>query len=62
MTKYYGTITMTISGWFRADGIEELLDDPVMCATNCSMDIEIVEMDEEVDGKLVKLLDKPEKK
>ena len=45
-----------------ADGIEELLDDPVMRATDCSMDIEIVEMDEEVDGKLVKLLDKPERK
>lgn len=58
MAKYYGTITMTITGWFKADGTEELLDDPVMCATDCSILTEIVDIDEEVDGKLIKPIDK----
>ena len=28
MPKYYGTVTITLSGWFEADGIEEIQDDP----------------------------------
>lgn len=62
MAKYYGTITMTITGWFRADGTDELLDDPIMCASNCTIETEIVDIEEQVDGKLIKLFDKPQTK
>ena len=51
--KYYGTVTMTLSGWFEADGIEEILDDPMRYACNTTIETEIVDMEEEdeADGE-----------
>ena len=45
--KYYGTVTITLSGWFEADGIAEIKDDPMRCATNCTIETEIVDIEEE---------------
>lgn len=51
MPNYYGTVTITLSGWFEADGIEEIQDDPMRCTTNCTIETEIVDMEEEeADG------------
>jgi hypothetical protein len=50
MPKYYGTVTITLSGWFEADGIEEIQDDPMRYACNASIETEIVDMEEDVDG------------
>ena len=49
MPKYYGTVTITLSGWFDADGIEEIQDDPMRYASNCTIETEIVDMDIEED-------------
>ena len=50
--KYYGTVTITLSGWFEADGIEEIQDDPMRCTTNCTIETEIVDMEEDdADGE-----------
>lgn len=46
MPKYYGTITITLDGIFEADGIEEIQDDPEGCVRNCTIETEIVCMDE----------------
>ena len=50
MNKYFGTVMITIHGWFKADGEEELLDYPLTCASNVTVETEIVDMAEEVDG------------
>ena len=54
--KYFGTVTITLHGWFDADGEEEILDDALACASYCFMvrglvglevdEIEEVERDE----------------
>lgn len=49
MNKYFGTVMITIHGWFDADGEEEILDNPLVCASNCTIETEIVDMAEEVD-------------
>ena len=46
MPKYYGTVTSTLSGWFEADGIAEIQDDPMRYASNCTIETEIVDMEE----------------
>ena len=51
MAEYYGTVAITLSGWFKADRIEEIQDDPIRCATNCTIETEIVDMEEEADGE-----------
>ena len=50
MNKYFGTVMITIHGWFDADGEEEILDNPLVCASNCTIETEIVDLAEEVDG------------
>ena len=51
--KYYGTVTITLSGWFEADGIAEIQSAPMTCATNCTIETEAVYMKEvEADGGL----------
>lgn len=49
--KYYGTVTVTYEGWFEADGIEEIKDNPERCIYNCTIETEVVDMEEgEPDG------------
>ena len=49
--KYFGTVMITLHGWFDADGEEEILDDPLTCASNVTIETEIVDMaEEEADG------------
>ena len=51
MNKYFGTVMITLHGWFMADGEEEILDDPLTCASNCTIETEIVDLEEEeADG------------
>ena len=50
MNKYFGTVMITLHGWFMADGEEEILDDPLTCASNVTIETEIVDMAEEADG------------
>lgn len=45
--KYFGTVTITLHGWFEADGEEEILDDALSCASNVSIETEIVDLEEE---------------
>ena len=47
MNKYFGTIMITLHGWFMADGEEEILDDALTCASNVTIETEIVDMEEE---------------
>ena len=47
--KYFGTVMITLHGWFDADGEEEILDDPLTCASNVTIETEIVDMAEEID-------------
>ena len=50
MNKYFGTVMITIHGWFKADGEEEVLDYPLTCASNVTVETEIVDMaEEEID-------------
>ncbi len=50
MNKYFGTVMITIHGWFMADGEEEILDDALTCASNVTIETEIVDMaEEEID-------------
>ena len=50
MNKYFGTVMITIHGWFDADGEEEILDDALTCASNVTIETEIVDMaEEEID-------------
>ena len=51
MNKYFGTVMITLHGWFTADGEEEILDDALACASNVTIETEIVDMAEEVDGE-----------
>ena len=48
--KYFGTVMITLHGWFEADGEEEILDDALACASNCSIETEVIDMEEEPDG------------
>ena len=49
--KYFGTVMITLHGWFDADGEEEILDEPLNCASNVTIETEIVDMaEEEIDG------------
>lgn len=52
MNKYFGTVIITIHGWFDADGEEEILDNPLVCTSNATIETEIVDMaeEEEPDG------------
>lgn len=48
--KYFGTVMITLHGWFDADGEEEILDEPLDCASNVTIETEIVDMaEEEID-------------
>ena len=48
--KYFGTVIITLQGLFDADGEEEILDNPLICASNCTIETEIVDLEEEADG------------
>lgn len=48
--KYFGTVMITIHGWFDADGEEEILDNPLIRASNVTIETEIVDMAEQADG------------
>ena len=45
--KYFGTVTITLHGWFDADGEEEILEDALSCASNVTIETEIVDLEEE---------------
>ena len=45
--KYFGTVTITLHGWFDADGEEEILGDALACASNVRIETEIVDLEEE---------------
>ena len=47
--KYFGTVMITLHGWFEADGEEEILEDALSCASNVTIETEIVDL-EEADG------------
>ena len=47
MNKYFGTVTITIHGWFDADAEEEILADALSCASNVPIETEIVDIEEE---------------
>ena len=47
MKKYFGTVMITVHGLFDADGEEEILDDALACASNCTIETEIVDLEEE---------------
>ena len=49
MNKYFGTVMITIHGWFDADGEEEILDDALTCASNVTIETEIVDLAEEIE-------------
>lgn len=44
MPRYYGTVKITLNGYFEADGIEEILDEPMECGYNVSIETEIIDM------------------
>ena len=46
MNKYFGTVMITIHGLFMAGGEEEILDDALMCASNVTIETEIVDIGE----------------
>ena len=49
--KYFGTVMITLHGWFDADGEEEILEDALSCASNVTIETEIVDIaEEEIDG------------
>ena len=41
---------ITLHGWFDADGEEEILEDALSCASNVTIETEIVDIEEEADG------------
>ena len=47
--KYFGTVMITLHGLFDADGEEEILDDALTCASNVTIETEIVDLEEEPD-------------
>ena len=47
--KYFGTVMITLHGLFDADGEEEILEDALSCASNVTIETEIVDL-EEADG------------
>lgn len=44
--KYFGTVMITLHGWFEADGEEEILEDALSCASNVTIETEIVDLEE----------------
>ena len=44
--RYFGTVMITLHGWFDADGEEEILDDALTCASNVTIETEIVDIEE----------------
>ena len=44
--KYFGTVMITLHGWFDADGEEEILEDALSCASNVTIETEIVDLEE----------------
>ena len=49
--RYFGTVMITLHGWFDADGEEEILEDALTCASNVTIETEIVDLaEEEADG------------
>ena len=40
---------ITLHGWFDADGEEEILEDALSCASNVTIETEIVDLEEEID-------------
>ena len=48
--KYFETVMITLHGWFDADGEEEILEDALACASNVTIETEIVDIEEEADG------------
>lgn len=46
MPKYRGTVIITLDGLFEADGIDEICDDPERYVRDCSIEMEIVDMEE----------------
>ena len=44
--KYFGTVIITLHGLFDADGEEEILDDALTCASNVTIETEIVAIEE----------------
>ena len=49
--KYFGTVMITLHGWFDVDGEEEILEDELSCASNVTIEKEIVDLEEEADGE-----------
>ena len=49
--KSFGTVMITLHGWFDADGEAEILDEQLDCASNVTIETEIVDMAEEADGE-----------
>ena len=47
--RYFGTVMITLHGWFDADGEEEILEDALVCASNVTIETEIVDLEEEID-------------
>ena len=47
--RYFGTVMITLHGWFTADGEEEILDDALSCASNVTIETEIVDLEEEIE-------------
>ena len=47
--RYFGTVMITLHGWFTADGEEEILDDALACASNVTIETEIVDLEEEIE-------------
>ena len=45
--KYFGTVMITLHGWFDADGEEEILEDALSYASNVTIETEIVDLEEE---------------
>ena len=44
--RYFGTVMITLHGWFTADGEEEILEDALTCASNVTIETEIVDIEE----------------
>ena len=47
--RYFGTVMIILHGWFTADGEEEILDDALACASNVTIETEIVDLEEEIN-------------
>lgn len=47
--RYYGLVTVSYNGWFEADGIEEIADDPERYAVLVEVESQVEYMDEDED-------------